>query len=560
MRGKSGLIGLAILSLAQGVMAAEFNKDIHVIVKFKKTTALLNAKQQLAHTIAVAPKTMQPMAGGFYTMTFSSQGVSKSLMKGQDATDWVVKQLRQNPAVQYAVKDRVGHFKPLPNPSQDDLLPPLSHELQWDEFSAPAGVMLESAPGLRDGAWAYTSGQASKPIVVAVLDTGVAFHPALADNLLKDESGAVWGWNFAGNNRDLRDETLSYHGTHVAGTIAAYSDVMSGVGEHLKILPIKVPDGSGMFYESQVINAIYWAVGGHVPGVPENPYPAKVLNMSFGVDERPGKEIDHCDEALQDALWFARKKGAVVAAAAGNDNRWEHYNAPAVCNGTMKVASTGPEGLRAYYSNYGPGVAYAAPGGDARYGKQGAILSTVNPGGGYQGSGYDFYQGTSMASPHAAGIAGLIYAVRDGDVSPEKVEQIMYATTHGFGISTDPNKSCVGNKPCGHGILDANNAVKAAVANYDVFFSAPTIDALKLTSCASHAFLAQENMTSSQGATWKRTGDATCQQETSYQQGYLTQEKDGNILAHYGEATYQLDTSLFRHCQVVGFDGVGCYR
>lgn len=554
MRYQSGLIGITILALAQGSYASPETDDIRLIIKYKERTSLTSLQKQLTQVLHAPIKALTPMAHGAYVLSLSAKAIKPT--QGDDATDWVLATLRQDPHINYAVKDRVGHFNPPPQLPAEDYFP-LSHALQWDEFSPPAGVMLESAPGQRDGAWAYTTGEAYFPVVVAVLDTGVALNPSLVDNLTKDDAGGVWGWNFAANNRDISDETRSYHGTHVAGTIAGYGAVMNGIGPDLKILPVKIPDASGMFYESQVINAIYWSVGGEVPNVPTNPYPAKVLNMSFGVDAHPGKEIDHCDEALQEAINFAREQGAVVAAAAGNDNRWEHYNAPAACNHTMKIASTGPEGLRAYYSNYGPGITYAAPGGDARYGKKGAILSTVNPGGGYQNSGFDFYQGTSMASPHAAGIAALVYAIKNSDIPPEQVEQVLFTTTHAFGQSRDPNKSCVGKKPCGHGILDAHQAVQAALANYDVIVSAPSQQNLGLVACGQGAAQAGKNELSTASTHWKRV-DAGCQDERYYQWPSIEKQGD-HIFAVYGSTRYQLDMSSFKRCDVIGFDGVGCY-
>lgn len=554
MRYQAGLIGLTMLSITQGVANAGSETDLRFIIKYKTPISLITAKKQLIKSLKIPLKSMTAMAGGAYVLSLSAEAIKAD--KGTDATNLVLAQLRELPKIQYAVEDRIGHFKPLPEGERQTLSIPLTHDLQWDEFSAPGGVMLESVAGRRDGAWAFTTGQAAKPIVVAVLDTGVEAHPSLIDNLLKDDNGAVLGWNFAGNNRDVADDTHSWHGTHVAGTIAAYGSVMTGIGEHLKILPVKIPDASGMFYESQVINAIYWSVGADVPSVPKNPYPAKVLNMSFGVDEKPGKEIDHCDAALQEALFFVRDSGAVVAAAAGNDNRWEHYNAPAVCNATMKVASTGPQGLRAYYSNYGPGITYAAPGGDARYGMTGKILSTVKPGEGYQGSGFSFYQGTSMASPHAAGIAGLIYAVRDGAISAEEVEQIMFATTHAFGKSDLPDDACVGKKPCGHGILDANQAIQAALANYDVIFSAPKPEQIASVACEKNA---SRQVVDVDGVSWIAL-NPECRSKRYEEQGFIEQSSSGAILARYGSnKVYQLDLSAYKHCQVIGFDGVGCY-
>jgi serine protease len=550
MRCKLVALSFSLFTLAQAALAHDEQQSIRLIIKYQNPSlSALTIKNKISQSTHLAVEQLAPMANGAYSLTLKS--AVGSHLKNNNVLDL----LHQDPMVRYAVTDRVGYFKPVPEPKVDEQLNNvLSHESQWDEFSRPAGVMLESKPGLKDGAWAYTTGKAKNPVVVAVLDTGIALNDSLVNNLLKDQQGAVWGWNFAGNNNNLDDETGSYHGTHVSGTIAGYGDVMTGMGEELKVLTVKIPQADGMFYESAVINGIYWSVGAEVPGVPTNNYPAKVLNMSFGVDLDPDREIDYCDEALQEAVFYARKQGAVLAVAAGNDNRWEHFNAPAVCNGAMKIASTGPEGLRSYFSNYGPSVTLAAPGGDKRYGLSGAILSTVNPGGGYQGSGFDFYQGTSMATPHVAGVAGLVYAVSGKSLTAEKVEQILYITTHDFGASTDSNKSCKGKKPCGHGILDAEEAVKTALADYDVLFTAPKADEAK-KACAA----ANIKTIKSGSVTWLKIQDS-CQNPATYQQPVVQQNNEGIITAHYGAAAhYQLNQSPYKECHVVGHDGIGCY-
>lgn len=553
---KSGMIALGLFSVASFGFALPPNDAVRVIVKYKQKPAVLSSlKSQLIHSIGAPIHEIKPMANGAYVFIVD---VSKTQIKHADGTDLVLKQLRSNPDVIYAVKDRIGHFKPVPDPIKHDLVGVLAHESQWDEFKRPAGVMLESAPGLKDGAWSYTTGQSSRPIVVAVLDTGIALNDSIVNNLLKDSDGQILGWNFAGNNNDLSDQTQSYHGTHVAGTIAGYGQVMQGMGEDLKILTLKIPDETSLFYESAVVNAIYWSVGEDIPGVPKNNYPANVLNMSFSVDEAPGKEADNCDEALQEAVSFAKAKGAVLVVAAGNDNRLEHFNAPAVCDGTLKIASTGPEGLRSYFSNYGPSATFAAPGGDKRYGVTGGILSTVNPGGGYQASGFDFYQGTSMATPHVAGVAGLIFAAANRALTSEQVEQILYTSTHDFGQSADDNKSCVGKKPCGHGILDAEYAIKTTLMDFDVLFSAPNISALETTQCGKDMLKPQQKSISANGVNWVRT-QAMCQPEATYLNPHIEKAKDGAIYAYYGEVRYQLMTKNYSECHVVGYDGVGCY-
>ncbi|EHL32848.1 S8 family serine peptidase [Legionella drancourtii] len=560
MHFKSGILGLGLLSMAQGAFAIPSQDTMRIIIKYKqqmKNSAALKA--QITQFAQLPVQEINPMANGAYSLILHAPATASVKEGDEDLTALVLARLRKNPDVLYAVKDRVGHFIPVPDPAlQSTTVDLLSHESQWDEFARPAGVMLESKPGSRDGAWAYTTGLAKKPVVIAVLDTGISLNDSLINNLVKDSEGNVWGWNFAANNNDIRDETKSYHGTHVAGTIAGYGSVMSGMGEDLKVLPIKIPGASGMFYESAVINAIYWSVGADVPGVPTNIHPAKVLNMSFGVDRGPKDEVDYCDQALQEAVFFARKKGAVLAVAAGNDNLWEHFNAPGICNGTIKVASTGPEGLRSYFSNYGPSITLAAPGGDKRYGIWGGILSTVNPGGGYNGSGFDYYQGTSMATPHVAGVAGLIFSASDKTLTPEQIEQILYTTTHEFGINEDPNKSCIGRKPCGHGILDAENAVKAALAYYDVMFSAPKLDNLAIKECGKNGLIPGKNRVYANGAVWIQN-HVGCESAVSYQNPHVIKAKDGGILVSYGAVRYRLDQTAYKSCQVIGYDGIGCH-
>lgn len=471
-----------------------------------------------------------PIAGGAYLI--EPKQISSILMNEQTINQYIRK-LSSMDNIEWVVPDRKGQFNPPPKLDITSFSNLLSHESQWDEFIPPAGIALESAPYKLDGAWAYSFGKSTRPIVIAVLDTGIELHPDLNHSLLHDGNGNIIGWNFAKNNNNIHDETKSWHGTHVSGTIAGYGQVMQGMGHELKILTVKIPDGSGMFYESAVINAIYWAAGADVPGVPHNPYPAKVINMSFGVDEAPNHEIDHCDKALQEAVKFARSKGVLLVAAAGNDNKWDHYNAPAVCNHVLKIASTGPEGLRSYFSNYGSAITLAAPGGDKKYGIQGGILSTVHPDEGYLNSGYDFYQGTSMASPHVSGVAGLIYAIKSGRVKPQTVEQILFATTHDFGQSKDSNKSCRGKKPCGHGILDALQAVVAAVQGYDVFYMQSSV---KNSKDAFEVVANNRKMKNNQGF-WYKNND---------------------IFVSIGNKQLRLKKELFLRCDIIGFDGLGC--
>ena len=122
-------------------------------------------------------------------------------------------------------------------------------------------------------------------------------------------------------------------------------------------------------YTSDIADAIVWATGGAVPGVPANSNPARVLNMSFGGSGA-------CDVTSQNAINAALAAGAVVVVAAGNSNSNASNFSPANCNGVITVAATGRQGQRASYSNYGAAVEISAPGGSDGQG----VLSTLNSG------------------------------------------------------------------------------------------------------------------------------------------------------------------------------------
>lgn len=529
------ITGLMISNLTQVGFAAD-DDSARIILKLKPAITLSSLKTELKQTVNLPFSNLEQMAGSFYVLTLDAKkfpGIKKT-----DSMNALLRTLRKNPNIAYALRDRKGYFNFSPTTKFADDNPLVSHETQWNEFSPPAGIMLESAAGLMDGAWAYTRGQAQHPIVVAILDTGVSLHPGLVNSLLRDEKNQILGWNFSANNAELSDQSSSYHGTHITGIVASYSELMRGVGENLKILPLKIPDAEGLFYESQVINALYWAVGASVPGLPQNRYPAKVINISFGIDENIDHEVEHCDPALQEAVEYVRKQGAVIIAAAGNDNSWEKYSAPAICKKVIKVTATGPTGHRTAYSNYGPSISFAAPGGDQSFGRAGGILSTVNPGSGYMNSGFEFLQGTSMASPHAAGVAGLIYSLSKPNISSQRVEQLLFATTHAFNQTNDTNRSCVGGKSCGSGILDANNAVKAAIAEYDKIITVPLAPAADTRK-------------------WVRFKNSG---KVQWGRPQLSQTKEGKIIADYGNFAYRFDDSEFKHCEIIGTLGIGCYR
>lgn len=328
---------------------------------------------------------------------------------------------------------------------------------QWHYASLPSGINLRPAWDLGTG----------KGVVVGVLDSGVVAHADLRANLLAGydfvssavtandgdgrdpDAGDPGSWTAAGQcGADSKASESRWHGTHVAGTIAASANNgkgVAGVAPGARILPLRVTGRCGG-YTSDIIDALIWATGGSVAGVPANPNPAQVLNISLG-----GKGT--CGLTLQNAINTARGKGAVVVVSAGNFSMDVSAFALASCKGVISVAATGAFGTRASYSNFGASITLAAPGGDGDFG----VLSTLNTGMTTPlADSYGTRQGTSMAAPHVAGVVALMRG-RNPALTPGQIETLLKsgAATHRFPF---------GCSQCGIGIIDARRAIEAAGA------------------------------------------------------------------------------------------------
>lgn len=328
---------------------------------------------------------------------------------------------------------------------------------QWSLAASTAGIDVERA-------WRYTTGEG---VTVAVLDTGIVRHPDLDANrvggydfitkpeMSRDNDGRdsnpqdEGDWMRAGacgNGDPERDQSSSWHGSHVGGIIAAQADNgqgIAGIAYGSRHLPVRVLGMCGGM-SSDIAAAIIWAAGGSVPGVPDNPNPAQVINMSLG-----GRSAT-CPRVYQDAVDEATRRGAIVVVAAGNEAMDASRATPANCSNVITVGATGPTAAQSYFSNYGSQVTLSAPGGDVRRG--GAIRSTVDTGSTRPaGAGYDTMQGTSQAAPHVAGTVALLKALKP-DLTLAQVRS--YLTT-----TATPLSSCTGG--CGAGILDAGAAVTA---------------------------------------------------------------------------------------------------
>ena len=331
--------------------------------------------------------------------------------------------------------------------------------------SLPKGGFSTKAPAL----WRLTKG--SKKVTVAVLDTGRTPHPDLDANtvagydLISDPTRAGDG---DGRDSDPNDEgdfcgaRSSWHGTHVAGTIAAAENGVGVIGNapRVRVQHVRVLGRCGGELKD-IADGITWASGGKVSGTSKNRTPAKVLNLSL-------TGLGKCESYLQKAINKARKRGSVVIVAAGNEGQNAKNYFPGNCKNVITVAATDTAGGRTSYTNYGSSIDLAAPGGaDNKWStdRRDFILSTWNLGTSSQSSAdYGYMSGTSMATPGVAGIAALAASLRP-KITAKQLERVVRGSVTKFPNRTSHGKrNCAKTKVCGKGIIDATRVPTTFIA------------------------------------------------------------------------------------------------
>jgi serine protease len=339
------------------------------------------------------------------------------------AVDDVIQEYMASGLVEYAEPNypRSGTWEP-----NDQLYP-----LQW-HFDH---VNAEAAWDIRQGG--------SSVIVVAVLDSGVAYENNTPYALAPDLAGTVFvpGYDFVNSDDHPNDD--HWHGTHVTGTIAQTTNNglgVAGLAFGVSIMPVKVLGADGKGVVADVVDGIYYAVD----------HGANVINMSLGGDGR--------NQAEADALAYAYEHGVVVVCSAGNKYvEGNPIQYPAAYESAIAVGATGYDKTRASYSNTGTYIDIVAPGGDGSY----SVLQQTFSGA-YNNFGFYYAQGTSMAAPHVSAAAALLLSL-NAALTPDEIRFILESTA--FDLGPDG-----WDEEYGHGLLDVAAALSlvASVAMPEV--------------------------------------------------------------------------------------------
>ena len=506
------LAGLLIAVLAQAAEAATEHNPVRrqptnhqtaprverIIVKFRPSAASLQA--QAKATQAVQIDEVRSLAARTKLNLKQSRAIASGLhvmqVESVDGVD-VLSRLRADAAVEFAEPDGWRYLHATPN----DLLFPNQWYLRNEQ---PAAVDAVSA-------WDITQG--SKGVVIAVIDTGVRFsHPDLRDTtsgrllpgydfVSADPGGAF----FTANDGDGRDPSpsdpgdwvletelerapfacqptnSSWHGTRVAGVIGALTNNSAGIAGLSWgpwILPVRGIGKCGG-YDSDILAAMRWAAGLHVDGVPDNPFPARIVNLSIGA-------LGPCPQSYRSVLAELEERNVLVVASAGNEGG--PVGAPANCPGVVGVAGLRHAGTKVGYSSLGPEITISAPAGNCVNIDPGqpclfSIDTTSNSGTTIPGENiytdqFNINIGTSFSAPIVSAIAGLMLSA-NGNLRPRQLIARLKESATPFPVSSDPavpmcriplgpfdvqpTECTCTQETCGAGMANALAAVKAAL-------------------------------------------------------------------------------------------------
>jgi serine protease len=375
----------------------------------------------------------------------AASSTTVAVQDGESVRD-AARELTDRPGVAYARPNYIAHATAYtPN---DPAFP-----LQWNLATSPAGINMPDAWGTAR----QLRGAGGRGTIVAVLDTGVAYQRFRRFRRAPDLDRFVPGYDFVADDRHPNDQNK--HGTHVAGTIAQSTGNgigTAGIAYSARIMPVRVLDANGAGDTLAISRGIRYAAR----------HGADVINLSL--------EFDASVRATQipdivSALAYARKHGAMVVAAAGNQGSPE-VAYPARARHVVAVAATTAHGCQAEYSNSGSHVDISAPGGGADAANTDTPYDVANCRPDLRGefiyqqtftnSVARFgippgFEGTSMAAPHVSGVAALLIGSgRLGrDPSPTAVERRLKATARDIGApGWDPRY--------GWGLLDAAAALR----------------------------------------------------------------------------------------------------
>lgn len=355
----------------------------------------------------------------------------------------------RNPNVEYAEPNFIASALMIPNDPY--------YFYQWHlDNSVYGGIHMESA-------WEISAGSG---VTIAVIDTGIAYEDY--------ESGRGWwkesyyqapdlnetcfveGYDFVNDDNHPNDDNS--HGTHVAGTIAQSTNNnkgVAGIAYQSCLMPVKVLDENGAGTYADVVEGIYFAAD----------HGATVINLSLGGTDP--------STTLENAVAYAYNRGVTIICAAGNEYLWGNsplypaaYDAYCIAVGATRYDET-----KSYYSNTGSYLDIAAPGGDLTVDQNGdgyadgVLQNTFNPNSkNTKEFGYWFFQGTSMAAPHVAGVAALL--ISNGVTGPDNIRAALESTAEDLGTTG-------WDETYGWGLVDAAAALGSTPDNPPVADAGP---------------------------------------------------------------------------------------